>query len=61
VALQVDTVVGATYILNSTPALTPPPVVWTPLATNAGTGGRITNTTPIEPGTSQSFFRYHAQ
>jgi hypothetical protein len=61
VALQVDTVVGATYILNSTPALAPPPVVWTPVATNAGTGGRITNSAPIEPGTSQSFFRYHAQ
>jgi hypothetical protein len=60
-ALQVETVAGATYILQSTPALTPPPPVWTPLATNPGTGGRITNSVPVEPGMSQRFFRYQVR
>jgi hypothetical protein len=60
-ALQVETVVGATYILESTPALTPPPPVWTPLATNPGTGGLITNTVPVDPGASQRFFRYETR
>jgi hypothetical protein len=59
--VQVETVAGATYILESTPALTPPPLVWTPLATNPGTGGLITNTVPVDPETSHRFFRYQVR
>jgi hypothetical protein len=31
------------------------------LATNPGTGGLITNTVPVEPGTSHRFFRYQVR
>ena len=56
-SLQVDTVLGATYVLESAPSLSLP-MVWTPLATNIGNGGPLTNTLPQEPGTPQRFFRY---
>jgi hypothetical protein len=58
--LQVSTVLGATYVLESTPSVSPT-VVWTPLSTNLGTGGPLTNTVPMEPGTPQRFFRYQVR
>jgi autotransporter-associated beta strand protein len=58
--LQVGTVLGATYVLESTPSVSPT-IVWTPIATNTGTGGTLTNTVPVEPGTPQLFFRYLAR
>ena len=59
-SLQVDTVLGATYVLESAPSLSLP-MVWTPLATNIGNGGPLTNTLPQEPGTPQRFFRYQVR
>lgn len=51
---------GFNYILESTPALQSP-IVWTPVSTNAGTGGVITNLVPFNPATPKQFFRYHVQ
>ena len=58
--LQAATVEGANYVLETTTSLTPP-VVWTPLSTNAGTGSKITNTVPVSKSNPQQFFRYVAQ
>ena len=59
-SLQVSTVVGPSYVLESTPSLSPT-IVWTPISTNLGTGGILTKTVPIVPGTPKSFFRYQLQ
>jgi len=56
-SLGMPTVVGSQYILEYTPTLFPTPT-WTPLSTNAGTGGTLTNTVPVDAGTVQRFFRY---
>jgi len=55
-SLQVGTVSGATYVLESATSLFPTPD-WTPVSTNAGNGGTLTNTVTVSPGTPQSFFR----
>ena len=56
-SLQVDTVLGWNYVLESTPSVSPT-IVWTPMATNSGTGGPLTNLVPISVGTPQQFYRY---
>ena len=59
--LQVSTVQGATYVLETAPALWPLPASWTPIATNSGDGGVLSKTVPVDPGTPQSFFRYQVR
>ncbi len=54
------TEIGFNYVLQSTPALNPP-VVWTSLQTNAGTGGTLSFTNSIAPGVPQQFFRIQVQ
>ena len=52
---------GFNYVVQSTPALSPAPVTWTPILTNAGTGGTLNFTIPITPGNPRTFFRISAQ
>ena len=58
--VRTTTTGGFNYILESTPALQSP-IVWTPVSTNAGNGGVITNLVPVNPATQKQFFRYHVQ
>jgi autotransporter-associated beta strand protein len=58
--LSVNTMTGKNFILQSAPSLTPP-VVWTPVNTNAGTGSILINAVPLVPGENQKFFRYLMQ
>ena len=51
---------GFNYVLQATPALTPP-VIWTSVQTNAGTGGTLNFTNMITPGSPQQFFRINVQ
>jgi hypothetical protein len=51
---------GVTYILQSATNLAPP-VTWTPIATNIGTGNTITNLVPISAGKPRQFLRFQAQ
>jgi autotransporter-associated beta strand protein len=55
--LQAMTVLGVSYVLESSPGLEGTPV-WTPVSTNPGTGGLITNLVPVDPGQPKLFFRY---
>jgi len=57
VILQVPTLTGFSYQLESTTNLLPP-AVWTPIKTTAGTGGIITDTVPLLPSEKAKFFRY---
>ena len=59
-ALQINTRLGTSYILESASNLTPP-VIWTPMLTNAGTGGSITNEVPLATTSASQFFRYQLQ
>jgi hypothetical protein len=59
--LQVSSVQGATYILEAASALWPQPISWTPIATNTGDGGLLSNTVPVDSGTTQLFFRYQVR
>jgi fibronectin-binding autotransporter adhesin len=47
---------GFSYVLQSTPALNPP-IVWSDIRTNAGTGAPLNFTNPITPGAPRQFFR----
>jgi autotransporter-associated beta strand protein len=58
--ISVATASGYNYILQSTTSLTPP-IVWSNISTNAGTGGTITNAAPISSAQSNMFFRYLVQ
>jgi len=60
-SLQVGTVSGATYVLESATNLWPQPIDWAPIATNGGTGGPLTNTVPVDAGTPRRFFRYQVR
>jgi hypothetical protein len=51
-----NTVNGALYILESTPSLAP--TSWTPISTNTGNGGPLTNRVTQLPGATNQFFRY---
>jgi hypothetical protein len=55
--LLVDTVTGRDYVLESTPVLAPTPL-WTSVSTNAGNGGVLTNSVPLNPALPQTYFRY---
>jgi hypothetical protein len=46
-------------VLQATPALAP--ATWTNIQTNAGTGGTLTFTSLITPGTPHQFFRINVQ
>jgi PKD repeat protein len=58
--LRIATQNGFSYILHSATDLNPP-VLWSPMATNSGTGGTITNTVLISPVLPAQFFRYLVQ
>jgi autotransporter-associated beta strand protein len=58
--LPVVTVAGHNYVLESTPGLGGTNV-WTPVSTNAGTGGTITLTVPVIPALQEQFFRFLVQ
>ena len=51
---------GFNYVLQATPALSTP-ITWTPISTNAGTGGTLNFTNPITSGNPQQFFRISVQ
>ena len=58
--LRVLTQSGFDYVLLNTMDLNPP-ILWSPVVTNSGTGGTITNTIPVSPVPAQRFFRYQIQ
>jgi hypothetical protein len=58
--IRTITVAGHNYVLQSTPGLESP-VVWTPVVTNTGTGGTITNSVPVSVTDPKRFFRYSVQ
>ena len=51
-----NTVNGALYIVEFTPTLAP--ANWTPVSTNIGNGGPLTNQVTLLPGATNQFFRY---
>jgi hypothetical protein len=51
-----NTVNGALYILESSPSLAP--ASWTPVSTNTGNGGPLTNQVTLLPNATNQFFRY---
>ena len=60
IVISTPTVSGAEYVLETAPSLEPP-VTWTPVITNNGTGGSITNLIPVNPATPKTFYRYEAR
>ena len=58
--LQVPTVSGYDYVLQSSP-VAGPTGVWSGILTNAGTGGTITNVVAVDPAKGQEYFRYQVQ
>ena len=60
ISMTVTSVVGVTYILDYKPLLTTP--TWTPVLTNAGTGGILTIVPPTNnPVSPTRFYRLRAQ
>lgn len=57
--LKVASQTGINYVVLANPALASG--TWTGIQTNAGTGGLLTFTIPITPGSPQRFFRIDAQ
>jgi autotransporter-associated beta strand protein len=57
---QATTVANHNYILESSPGLGGTNV-WTPLSTNAGTGGTITPSVTVNPKSHEQFFRFVVQ
>jgi hypothetical protein len=55
--ISANTVVGPDYVLETTAGLEGTPV-WTPVFTNAGSGGVITNLVPVISTNPHQFFRY---
>lgn len=51
---------GSNYVLQATSTLNPP-VAWSDIITNAGTGGTLNFTNPITSGFPQRFFRFKVQ
>jgi hypothetical protein len=58
--LRVATDTGFEYVLESTTNLAPV-AIWTPIQTNVGTGGLITNLIPVSKNTPKRFYRYEAR
>lgn len=57
--IRTATTSGSAYVLEATPSLQTP-ITWTPILTNAGTGGVLTNVVPtVTP--ANRFFRYRVQ
>jgi autotransporter-associated beta strand protein len=56
----VSSAIGFNYVLQATPALSTP-ITWTPISTNAGTGGTLNFTNAITPGNPRQFFRISVQ
>ena len=54
--VQIPTALGLNYVLQSAPALAPP-VTWSDVSTNAGTGQVLTLTLPVDPEAAGQFFR----
>jgi autotransporter-associated beta strand protein len=54
ISLQTD--LGVTYVVETASELTLP-VVWTPIATNSGTGGPLTLTIPVDPAQPRRYVR----
>lgn len=54
--MPVNSQTGYTYVLQSATNLVPP-VVWSGVTTNSGTGGTINFTAPVNPAQPQSYFR----
>jgi hypothetical protein len=57
--LQIASQSGYNYIVQGTTNLAPP-IVWSNLHTNAGTGGTINLSVPVSPSQPQRFFRVWA-
>jgi hypothetical protein len=57
--VSATTLTGYNYVLEMATSLNAP-ITWTPVSTNAGTGGTLTNMVPIS-GSAKAFFRYQAQ
>lgn len=57
IILQVNSMSGTAYVLQATPLLSP--AAWTPIQTNAGTGGILNFTNPVTGGSQ--FFRIKTQ
>jgi len=55
--LAVSSVAGHQYLLLHATNLNAP-IVWTPVATNSGTGGNLTNLVPVQKSLPQVFYRY---
>jgi hypothetical protein len=51
---------GFNYVLQGTPTLSTP-ITWTPISTNAGTGGTLNFTNAITSGNPRQFFRISVQ
>lgn len=58
--LRVGTDAAFEYVLETTTNLAPV-VIWTPVQTNAGTGGVVTNLIPVSKTTPKRFYRYEAR
>jgi hypothetical protein len=58
--MSLATVYGRQYILESATNLAPP-IAWTPVLTNAGTGGWITNEVPVSTTVPRRFYRYNVR
>jgi len=54
--LTAATVTGVSYILESTASLNP--ASWSPVSTNGGNGGVITNTVTVNPTAGPAYYRY---
>ncbi len=54
--LRIGTRAGMSYVLEVTPDLYPPS--WTPISTNLGDGGLMTNSIPLNTAATNRFFRY---
>jgi hypothetical protein len=58
--LSATTIIGHSYVLESTLVLESP-VVWSAVGTNYGTGGAVTNLVPVIQKNPKQFFRYRVQ
>jgi len=58
--VRTTTALGWNYVLESASALQSP-MTWSPVLTNTGNGGTITNLVPINAATPKQFFHYRLQ
>jgi len=55
---QVPSQTGITYVLEATPTLVPS--AWTGVQTNAGNGGMLNFTVPVNPAAAKQYFRINS-